>query len=121
MNKPKKQLTVISVRRSQPSAVPFFGSHSAKAGDTLELDDRVPVRVLVNESKGAIEAEIISFIVEHIDSISTGILSAYIYDRVKGRQDTVMINNKPIPLNKQAIEHELNLSNEGCKDEKDDE
>jgi len=86
----------------------FNTTQSLCLGEEFTLPGQAKCKALSGFNKGISSLSIITFILENINSISLGLLSAYIYDQLKPQDvKNIEINGKEVPLEKKAIEEEL--------------
>lgn len=107
----------ITAKADKKSIVQFIGEKELHLGESFSLPGDAECRLLSGVGKGIDTISVLSFVLDNINSISTGLVSAYIYDKLKGTE-TIEINGKVVPLKKEEIERELNnLKNTPTKDE----
>ena len=87
----------------------FFGKEEELSlGESFTLPGGAQCKLLSGFDKGIESLTVISFVVENLSSISVGLVTAYLYDQLKTQNiDTIEVNGKNIPFNKESIESEL--------------
>jgi len=95
----------ISFKSKDLNKLNFFNSDTnLSLGEAFFLPGGAECRILSGFEKGIDVLSMVSFILENINSISIGLFSAYIYDKLKPQKiDTIEIDGKEIPLEKEAI------------------
>ncbi|TAN68130.1 MAG: hypothetical protein EPN17_09820 [Methylobacter sp.] len=99
----------ISFKANKLDKCSFFNTDiNLHLGESFNLPGEANCKLLSGFEKGIDTVSVISFILENINSVSLGLLSAYIYDQLKPQKiEKIEINGKEIPLEKSAIEEEL--------------
>ncbi len=86
----------------------LFDDQALEPGQSFELAGNAQCRFLSGNQKGIDAISVIIFVLENIEALSSGLLSAWLYEKLKREKiDTIEIDGKAVPVEKKALEHAL--------------
>lgn len=99
----------IRIKSAQSIATILTDNDSPALGQQFVLPGNAHCRLLSGNQKGIDAVNIVIFVLENIEALSSGLLSAYLYEKLNSKKvDSIEIDGKSIPMDKKSIEDALN-------------
>ena len=81
----------------------LLGHDKVALGETIELPGGAKLINLTGGALGIDEIEVVKFLLENVHNIAVDIFAAYLYDKLKGYRAKLLLDEKQVPVEKEAI------------------
>lgn len=76
-------------------------------GEYATIEPGAQIQLLRVGERGIDEGAIVSFLMDTYQSVATGVIAAYLYDKIKNHSQTIRINGEDVSLTREAIQKKL--------------